>query len=386
MDFGAIGDGKEFDTDAIRKTVNAVAKAGSGTIVFPSNYVFLTGPFNLTSYCTVYVEKNATILGSYKKGDYMRIPALPSYGQGKHGGPTRRISLIHGANLTDVIITGNNGTIDGNGAVWWYNKSKDDTAPHLIEFMYSFNIEVSHITLTNSPFWTVHPYTVKGFLAHHLWIINPSNVSNTDGIDPDSTHDVLIHNVYINVGDDGVAIKSGWDEYGYMYNRSSRNITIRDSTITTPCAAVSIGSEMSGGVMDVLVSDTFLYDTTAGIHIKSGRGRGGYIHNIVLKHLKMKNCFYGIMIDTDSDKAPDDSPGHHLNLSAIPDIRNISAQNINGEMSKVVAKLIGLKEDPMREIQFENLHFNDDAKYECGNVSGTYKNVRPQPCDALLPL
>ena len=126
------------------------------------------------------------------------------------------------------------------------------TAPHLIEFMYSFNIEVSHVTLINTPFWTVHPYICKGFLAHHVWIINPSNVTNTDGIDPDSTQDVLIHNVYINTGDDGIAIKSGWDEYGYdVVNISSRNITIRDSTITTPCAAISVGSEMSGGVADV---------------------------------------------------------------------------------------------------------------------------------------
>ena len=125
---------------------------------------------------------------------------------------------------------------------------KNDTPPHLIEFMYSDTIEISHLTLSNSAFWTVHPVYSKEFLAHHLWIINPSNVSNTDGIDPDSTHDVLIHDVYIDVGDDGIAIKSGWNEYGYQLNHSSMNITIRDCSITTPCAAVSIGSEMSGGV------------------------------------------------------------------------------------------------------------------------------------------
>ena len=386
VDFGAKGDGKTFDTIAIQRAVRAVAHEGSGTIIFPKNKIFLTGPFNLTSFCTLFIEENTTILGSFNKADYMRIPALPSYGQGKHGGPTRRISLIHGENLTNVIITGKNGTIDGNGAVWWDHKEKNDTAPHLIEFMYSFNIEVSHVTLINTPFWTVHPYICKGFLAHHVWIINPSNVTNTDGIDPDSTQDVLIHNVYINTGDDGIAIKSGWDEYGYdVVNISSRNITIRDSTITTPCAAISVGSEMSGGVADVYISNTYLYDTTAGVHIKSGRGRGGYVHNIFMEKLTMNNCFYGIMVDTDSDKTPDNTPGHHFNLSAIPDIRNISARNVNGKKSKVVAKLIGLKEDPMRDIKLENIHFNDDAIYECGNVSGTYTNTFPKPCDLLIP-
>ena len=91
------------------------------------------------------------------------------------------------------------------------------------------------------------------------------------------------------------------------------------------------------------------------------------------------------MVDTDSDKTPDNTPGHHFNLSAIPDIRNISARNVNGKKSKVVAKLIGLKEDPMRDIKLENIHFNDDAIYECGNVSGTYTNTFPKPCDLLIP-
>ena len=135
VDFGAKGDGKTFDTIAIQRAVRAVAHEGSGTIIFPKNKIFLTGPFNLTSFCTLFIEENTTILGSFNKADYMRIPALPSYGQGKHGGPTRRISLIHGENLTNVIITGENGTIDGNGAVWWDHKEKNDTAPHLIEFM-----------------------------------------------------------------------------------------------------------------------------------------------------------------------------------------------------------------------------------------------------------
>ena len=386
MDYGAIGDGSTLDTVAIKKTIDAVAKAGTGTIYFPRDKVFLTGPFNLTSHCTVYVERNTTILASTNKDDYMRIPALPSYGQGKKGGPTRRISLLHGQNLTDVVVTGDNGTIDGNGAAWWYHKKKNDTPPHLIEFMYSDTIEVSHLTLTNSAFWTVHPVYSKAFLAHHLLIVNPSNVSNTDGIDPDSTHDVLIHNVYIDVGDDGIAIKSGWNEYGYQLNHSSMNITIRDCAITTPCAAVSIGSEMSGGVKDVHISNCHLFNTTAGLHIKSGIGRGGYVHNVHVEETRIENAYYAIMVDTDSDSRPADSPGHHYDPTAIPDMRNISANRIKGEGITVVAKLIGLKEDPLGEIKLTDVHLDNNAKYECSNVSGTYKNVVPKPCSNLSPV
>ena len=141
-------------------------------------------------------------------------------GQGKKGGSQRRAPLISGTNVFNVSITGANGTIDGQGDVWWYNKTKGDTPPHVIEFLNSSHVSISNVSIINSPFWTVHPVYVRGFVAHDLWILNPNNVSNTDGIDVDSSEDVLIHNAYIRTGDDGICIKSGWDEYGYTNQNS----------------------------------------------------------------------------------------------------------------------------------------------------------------------
>ena len=112
------------------------------------------------------------------------------------------------------------------------------TRGHLIEIMWSKNIEVSNLFLTNSPFWTVHPVYVDGFVARGLTIVNPvSGAPNTDGIDPDSTSNVLIEDCYIRTGDDAIAIKSGWDEFGYGYNVSSSNITIRNMVLSSPCCA-----------------------------------------------------------------------------------------------------------------------------------------------------
>ena len=130
----------------------------------------------------------------------------------------------------------------------------------------------------------------------------------------------------IRTGDDGIAIKSGWDEYGYEYGVPSEN---RDC-VMTPCAALAIGSEMSGGVRNVSVSDCFLHDSTAGIHIKSGAGRGGYARDILYEDLRMINCAEAIMIDTDTGGHPADDATHKLNLSALPDIRRITARRING--------------------------------------------------------
>ena len=387
MDFGARGNGVDKDTAAVRAAIAAVAAAGSGVVLFPRGGRFLTAPFNLTSHCTLYVDAGATLLASRDKADWPEIPALPSYGQAKKGGPARRMSFLHGENLTDVVLTGRNGTIDAQGSAWWADKQKEDTPPHLFEIMWSVDVEISHVTLRNSPFWTVHPYAVTGFLMHDTWILNPMDVKANDGIDPDSTSNVLIHDVYIRTGDDGIAIKSGWDEYGYDVGIPSRNITVRDVNITTTCAAFAIGSEMSGGVVDVTVEGARFYDATAGVHIKSGAGRGGFVRNISFSNVTMENCFFGFMMDMVSTKAPRNDSTHKYNMSKLPNISSIWARDVVGRHSNVVAKLVGLAPEPIiTEVHFEAVHFNPSAAYECGNVSGTWRSVTPTPCAALRPV
>lgn len=149
--FGAVGDGVTKDTAAVEKAVAAVKEAGAGTVYFPSGGRFLIAPFNLTSHCTVYIDAGASLVASPVPSDWPLIPALPSYGVAKHGGQLRHSSLIHGEDLEDVIVTGANGTIDGQGKIWWHKRPDGYTAGHLIEFMRSVNVELSNLTLINSP-------------------------------------------------------------------------------------------------------------------------------------------------------------------------------------------------------------------------------------------
>lgn len=385
MDFGAVGDGVRADSKAVQRAIAAVAAAGGGTLLFPRGGRFLTAPFNLTSHCTLYVDANATVLGSTDPDDWPLVPALPSYGQGKKGGLMRRTSLIHAENATDVVITGGNGTIDGQGAIWWRERPGGYTPGRLIEVLWSTQVEVSNLTLRNSPFWTVHPVYTRGFVARNLTIINPTSGSkNTDGIDVDSCRDVLIEGCYIRTGDDAIAIKSGWDEYGYSYGQPSQNVTIRDCVLSTPCAALAIGSEMSGGVSNVRVSRCHMWDSTAGVHIKSGAGRGGYVHDVTFEQLTMSGCGTGIMYTIDTGGHPSDDPTHHLNLSALPDIRRIDARDITGTGSKLVAHLQGLEHAPLLELTFDRVHF-DGGAYECAQASGTYANTTPTPCGDISP-
>ncbi|KAK1405031.1 Polygalacturonase-like protein [Heracleum sosnowskyi] len=159
MDFGGIGDEKGSNTKAFRAAVEKLGKApGGGQLVIPPGK-YLTGPFNLSSHFTLYLQKDAVILASPDEGEWTVVDALPSYGKGKEPPFGRFNGFISGSNLTDVvIITGDNGTIDGQGRTWW---DKADTLkakrPNLIELMYSKQIQISNITLINSPSYHIHP-------------------------------------------------------------------------------------------------------------------------------------------------------------------------------------------------------------------------------------
>jgi len=217
-EFGAKGDNATLNTQSFVKAVDAVRKAGGGTLVIPDG-VFVTAPFDMTSHMTLFLTGGATIVGPSAKqlGPSPAFPlwpiiaAMPSYGQGRdHPGP-RRTSLIHGNNLTDVVVTSDEkawGKIDGNGQPWWdAHRAGHETVTrgHLIEFIHTDGIEISNLNLRNSPFWTVHPVYSRNIVVRNIDIWAPKDSPNTDGVDPESSQNVLIENFRYHGGDDVVS-------------------------------------------------------------------------------------------------------------------------------------------------------------------------------------
>lgn len=229
------------------------------------------------------VSAAATLRATTDPNTWPVIPALPSYGQGRdHPGP-RRTSFLHGEHLVDVIITGG-GTVDGQGETWWArHKAHEEvyTRGRLFELMWTDGILLEDITFTNSPFWTLHPTYSSNIVARRLTIINPNDSPNTDGFDPDSCINVTLVDSFFDVGDDGVAIKSGWDCFGIEAALPTKNVFIRNLTVNSPCCAgICIGSEMSGGVENVRVIDCHFHSVGQGLRIKAGLGRGAFVRNI----------------------------------------------------------------------------------------------------------
>jgi polygalacturonase len=292
--------------------------------------------------------------------------------------------------LTDVVITGNNGTIDGQGETWW-KKFKDDddakvTRPYLIEILYSDRIQISNVTLLNSPSWVVHPVYSSNILIQGLTIYAPVDSPNTDGIDPDSCTNVRIEDTSIVSGDDCIAVKSGWDEYGIRFGMPTSRLVIRRLTCVSPdSATIALGSEMSGGIEDVRIEDITAIQTESGVRIKTAVGRGAFVKNIYARRLTFKTMKYVFWMTGSYGQHPDDG----FDPKAIPVVQGINYRDVVADNVTYTARLDGIDGHPFTGICISNATITltkkpKDLQWNCTNIAGVTSNVTPEPC-SLLP-
>ncbi|CAH1415450.1 unnamed protein product [Lactuca virosa] len=390
-DFGGIGDGRTLNTKAFNEAIYRIKhlRRRGGTLLYIPPGVYLTQTFNLTSRMTLYLAKGAVIKATQNTANWPLIAPLASYGRGRERPGGRYISFIHGEALHDVIITGENGTIDGQGGVWWNmwrRRTLQFTRPNLIEFKDSRGIIISNVIFKNSPFWNIHPVYCSNVVIRHVTILAPPDSPNTDGIDPDSSSHVCIEDSYISTGDDLVAVKSGWDQYGIKYARPSNDITIRRLTGSSPFAGIAIGSETSGGVYNVLAEHITLKNMGIGIHLKTNIGRGGIIRNITVSDVYMVNVRKGIKISADVG----DHPDKNYNPNALPVLKHVRIKNVRGKKVQQAGLIHGLKNSPFTDICLSNINLQGpiisptNVPWKCSYVSGGAIQVNPSPCLELI--
>ncbi|WVZ15750.1 hypothetical protein V8G54_013316, partial [Vigna mungo] len=388
-DFGGVGDGKTSNTKAFQYAISNLshyASDGGALLVVPPG-TWLTGSFNLTSHFTLFLQSEATILASQDESEWPTLAVLPSYGRGRDAPDGRFSSLIFGTNLTDVVITGYNGTIDGQGCYWWDKFHKGElklTRPYTIEIMFSNHIQISNLTLINSPSWFVHPIYSSDIIIQGLTILAPIDSPNTDGINPDSCTNTRIEDCYIVSGDDCIAIKSGWDESGIKFGMPSQHIIIRRLECVSPDSAmIALGSEMSGGIQDVRAEDLTAINTESAVRIKTAVGRGGYVKDIFVKGMNLKTMKYVFWMTGSYGS----HPNPHFDPKALPNITGINYRDVFADNVTYSARLDGIANDPFTGICISNVTIHSGDKklqWNCTDIEGVTSNVYPRPCE-LLP-
>lgn len=308
-DFGATGDGKTLATTALQKALDAAATTGGTVTMKPG--VYLSGSLFLKSGVTLEVPAGATILGSERAEDY---PMLPTRIAGIE--MTWPAALINVRNQHSVRITGT-GTIDGDGPIWWksywdlragyepkglrWASDYDARRPRLMLVQESSEVTIGGgIHLRRAGFWTLQILYSSKVHVDGVEIRNNEGGKgpSTDGIDIDSSHDILVEHADIDVNDDALCLKAGRDADGLRVNRPTENVVLRDSIIRTGAAAVTIGSETSGGFRNIEAYNlTALKGVPNGVLFKSAKVRGGWAQEIRIHDLNLEGVAIPIRIN-----------------------------------------------------------------------------------------
>ncbi|KAM7278721.1 hypothetical protein ACFE04_005855 [Oxalis oulophora] len=389
IEFGAVGDGKTLNTIALQNAVfylkSFADKGGAQLYVPPGRW--LTGSFNLTSHLTLFLDKGAIIIGSEDPSHWEVVDPLPSYGRGIELPGPRYRSLINGYKLEDVVITGDNGTIDGQGFVWWdwFNShSLNYSRPHLVEFEQSDKIVISNVSFVNAPAYNIHPVYCSNVHVHNTTIYAPPDSPYTVGIVPDSSNDICIEDSSISVGHDAISLKSGWDEYGISYGRPTAHVHIRSAFLQSKTgSSISFGSEMSGGISNILVEDVALQNSFSGIEFRTTKGRGGYMKQIFITNVTLENVNLAFSANGQCGSHPDEK----YDDNALPVIDQITIQNVDGSNITTAGVFTGIKESPFTSICLTNITLSlspsSVKSWVCSNVVGVSELVIPAPCPAL---
>ncbi len=379
VDFGAVKGNKEKTSQAIAKAIAKMNKIGGGTVIIPQGE-WLTGKIHFKSNVNLHLDKGAVLLFSEDPNDY--LPAVNSTWEGYEC--LNYSPLVYAYQCKNIAITGE-GELKAKMDVWkiWFARPKghmeslkrlyylasynkpmeerqmvNDSAhfrPQFIQFNRCERILMDGVSITNSPFWTIHPFLSKDVVLRNLKVY--AHGHNNDGVDPEMSQNVLIENCVFDQGDDAIAIKSGSNQDAWRLNTPSKNIVMRNCTVKNGHQLVAIGSELSGGVENVFIDKCTVVDGAKLNHllfIKTNERRGGYVKNIYMSNVVSGKIDLGILgIETDVlYQWKNLVPTIERRLTPI---KNVYLENIQATNVKFVSRVLGQKELPIENVFLTNV-------------------------------
>jgi len=393
VDFGGVGDGTTVNTKAINSAVDKCSLDGGGQVLVTGGK-FLTGPIHLKSNVNLHIDGSATLLFTTDPKDYLPLVRTRWEGDDCYN----YSPLIYADGQTNIAITGE-GTLDGQGSNsnWWswkgnkhygweegmpsqldkdnrprlkkYNDNQVPVEerqmgeghylrPQFINLMNCKNVKIEGITLTNSPFWVMHPLlsenvTIRGVTVNSM---GPNN----DGCDPESCKNVLIEKCTFNTGDDCIALKSGRDFDGRQAAAPIENVIVRDCHMKNGHGGVAMGSEIAAGCKDIFVEDCKMDSPMLdrAIRIKTNSNRGGVTDGVYVRNVAVGQVAIAVVSINCSYHTNKEGSGKFF-----PMVKNVHVKKLNSLKSEYALWLQGLKgHDCVENIEIEDCTFSGVEK------------------------
>ncbi|PTN08211.1 glycoside hydrolase family 28 protein [Mangrovibacterium marinum] len=395
-DFGAVPGDQQKTSEAIAAAIAAANAAGGGSVVVPPGE-WPTGQIHLQSRVNLHLQKGAVLLFSDHPDDY--LPAVHTSWEGLEC--YNYSPLVYAYGCKDVAITGE-GELKAKMNFWksWFDRPPghlnslkylyeaavrnvpvedrvmvNDSAnmrPQFIQFNRCENVLLEGVKITNSPFWTIHPYLCQNVTIRGVQVY--AHGHNNDGVDPEMSQNVLIEDCIFDQGDDAIAVKSGRNQDAWRLHTPTRNLVVRNCLVKNGHQLLAVGSELSGGVENVFMDHCAVADGANMFHlvfIKTNERRGGFVRNIYVENIKADKMREGILgIETDVlYQWRDLVPTYETRLTPVSDIylENIKANNV-----KFTYRILGQEELPVERVFLKNIQADTirEQRNIAANVTG----------------
>lgn len=419
LNFGAKGDGSTLNTEAINNAIKEVHSKGGGKVTIPQG-LWLTGPVELLSNVNLYTEPNSLIIFT---DDYEAYPIIETSFEGLN---TRRCqSPLSARGAENIAITGygvfdgsgdswrpvkkdkmterqwknllKSGVVDAGGKIWYPNEGALKGAmstkefnnpegieteeewkeirtwlrPVLLSFVKCKTVLLEGVTFKNSPSWCLHPLSCEHITINSVKVFNPWYSQNGDALDLESCTNALIINNVFDAGDDAICIKSGKDKQGRKRGEPCQNVIVKNNVVLHGHGGFVVGSEMSGGVKNIYVSDCSFLGTDVGLRFKSTRGRGGvvegiYINNIQMIDIPNEALLFDLFYGGKSPNEVADSGEEQVKEEIVPDVteetpsfRDIHISNVYCKGAGRAMYFNGLPEMPVKNVTIRDVEVSE---------------------------
>jgi exo-poly-alpha-galacturonosidase len=389
-DHGAVGDSRTVNTAAIQGAIDGCANSGGGVIVVPKG-TFVTGALFLKQGVNLCVEQDGVLKGSQNTNDYPWIDTRIAGLEMKWPA-----ALINADGVAGLEISGS-GTIDGSGERWWREywttreQEKDDVDPHfkvgrprLVHIIRSQRVTVRDLLLKDPAFWNLQLTYCDGVEVSNLTVrahSQPLRAASSDGIDIDSTRNVLITGCDIECDDDAICLKSGRDADGLRVNRPTENVVIRKCRVGLAAGLVVFGSETAGGIRNVKVYDCKA-DRGCGevVRFKTRMGRGGVVEDVLYENIEAEGARAVFNFNMDAFGTtwlPKEFRTPVAPEKGTPVFRNIQVRNLRARDCAAAGRLVGLPSSPLRGLTLENVDIQANTGFTINHALGLrFENVR----------